>query len=269
MDEEQLESRAVEEEEEDDDDEMGRPVYNVVVRWSRKIRTEMLLHPDLNIECHTFILGIGPIACCFLDAYVFPERTELIGAVSCGHGDVDLNTVSQRCPTDKSCLVYRSMQDLGIVFCLCNIHIPPELAFFFGEKVLGVLTKADLTVAILCANPASDYKTGDDTDSPELPLVRCLRADKFTHQLPFGYLEQPNFVAGLPAAALQFCQVYKIPGVLYSSYTETQDPDSDNISAFTPVLTVPPFNKLEVNPEAEDKIKEYSSIKEEGNSLFS
>nr|CAD7441151.1 unnamed protein product [Timema bartmani] len=65
-------------------------------------------------------------------------------------------------------------------------------------------------------------------DRSELPLsfLKQLQTDNYPGAKLYGHLEQPNTVTGVPAQALSWCQVFKVPAVAYILYTDCEQVDS-------------------------------------------
>nr|CAD7451804.1 unnamed protein product [Timema tahoe] len=65
-------------------------------------------------------------------------------------------------------------------------------------------------------------------DRSELPLsfLKQLQTDNYLGAKLYGHLEQPNTVTGVPAQALSWCQVFKVPAVAYILYTDCEQVDS-------------------------------------------
>lgn len=71
----------------------------------------------------------------FVQTYVTHKNYEIIGGLFSGLSPDDMNTFSQKSPTDKSCYLYRKKDCPEVIVCQCNITVTPEQSFSFAEQV--------------------------------------------------------------------------------------------------------------------------------------
>ena len=71
----------------------------------------------------------------FVQTYVTHKNYEIIGGLFSGLQEDDVNTFSQKSPTDKSCYIYRKKDCPEVLVCQCNLTVSPEQAYSFADQV--------------------------------------------------------------------------------------------------------------------------------------
>lgn len=245
-------SRAVDDEDDELDSEFNETrekECEVVLHWGPEIREE-LLSGDNKINCQSLIFAIGEIACEFSYRYYVKLNDKPVGVVSCGLDVTDKNTLSQREMHDNSCFIYKVTKSHSSALVVIWHHkATPVQTFDIVTKVFHHISK-NVEVLILTSLHVSEYKTL----FKEVPFVQALISDSQQKSPIIQRLDVPNFVTGLPATVLQYCQVRGIPATLYVSYNEADRADSINVDVFRPLLSIPPLsNYLEDNQSIADR----------------
>jgi proteasome assembly chaperone 1 len=134
----------------------------------------------------------------------------------------------------------------SVILCVCSPDLEVTQAFSFVECISRWLVKSENVIALTC-----EFKTSHLTDEDDLPnaFLRGLSSERFIGSKLSKSLEQPNMIAGTPAALLSYCQIFKIPAVLYVVYADSFIADS--ITA-QPLIQL--FSKLQINLLKKDKL---------------
>ncbi|KAI4884876.1 hypothetical protein NFI96_028051 [Prochilodus magdalenae] len=241
-------SRAVEEDELDDledeneeDAEIRREIEEkreVHVRWCPEV--SKAVESSEHLQCSNLVIAVGPSAAGFVSAYVLrPEDWTQVGWVSLwnerSRGSSRPDTAPQ--PGEPGCVIYRQNSCPSVLVCPCTSYIAEDQLFQWAEKVLGSMQRRGLSVTVLSDALLTEYKTPDYLSGGGAPFLRALKTSAYASTLPCPVLEQPNIVAGLPAAVLSHCQVQRIPAVLFQCFTDVIHPDSVTMETYKPALS--------------------------------
>ncbi|XP_072825404.1 proteasome assembly chaperone 1 isoform X4 [Vicugna pacos] len=140
-------------------------------------------------------------------------------------------------PTEAFCVFYHLKSNPSVLLCQCSCYVAEDQQFQWLEKVFGSCSRKNMQVTVLTCRHVTDYKTAESTSSLHTPFLKALKTQNFREPLCCSLLEQPNIVHDLPAAVLSYCQVWKIPAVLYLCYTDVMKLDLITVEAFKPVLS--------------------------------
>ncbi|XP_066507671.1 proteasome assembly chaperone 1-like [Hoplias malabaricus] len=141
---------------------------------------------------------------------------------------------------------------LQVLICQCTSYIAEDQLFQWAEKVLGCIQRRGLSVTLLSDSPLAEYKTPEYLNGSSAPFLRALKTSTYTGSLPCPLLEQPNIIAGLPAAVLSHCQVHRIPAVLFQCFTDVVHPVSVTMETYKPAFSCLSTSvKLEACPSVE------------------
>ncbi|CAC5424793.1 PSMG1 [Mytilus coruscus] len=275
-------SRAVEEDD-DNDSESEFFESRVTALWTRAAKQSMS-ESEGKLPCEILIIAVGPAATGFIQTYVIHKNYEIIAGLFSGLHEDDINTLSQKTPTDKSCFLYRKKDCPKILVCQCNITVTPEQAFSFTEQfVIVTLEQAfsfteqlfpsinleDAYVSLLCSAHTSEYKADIPISDMEVPFLRSLRSTKYLGTPLAPYVDQPNIVTGLPAQCLSYCQVNKVIAVLYVCYTDSIQVDSPTMRCFLPLIQSTPIKDIvEKNPKADEMLRTIVDLHTKHNTLY-
>ncbi|EDL76674.1 Down syndrome critical region homolog 2 (human) (predicted), isoform CRA_a [Rattus norvegicus] len=101
------------------------------------------------------------------------------------------------------------------------------------------------------------------------PCSKALKTQKFKDTVYCPLLEQPNIVHGLSAAVLSYCQVWKVPAVLYVCYTDVMKLDLVTVEAFKPIFSSRSLKCLVKNiPESTEILKKLMTTNEIQSNIY-
>uniref|UniRef100_A0A5F8GNJ5 Proteasome assembly chaperone 1 n=1 Tax=Monodelphis domestica TaxID=13616 RepID=A0A5F8GNJ5_MONDO len=244
-------SRAVTEEDDDDEeDAWTQDNYEdrEVRRELEKKREVEVLQTQTNVSleiplleqypCSKFIIAIGHNAVAFLSSFVMNSGAwEEVGSTKLWNEWCRTAETTTLSPADAFCVFYRLKSE---------------------PAVFGSSPKRGLQVTLLTSRHVTDYRTPESSGSLSSPFLKALKTQSFQDAAHCTLLEQPNIVHDLPAAVLSYCQVWKIPAILYLCYTDIMKLDLVTVEAFKPILCSKSFRGLVKNaslsPEALTKL---------------
>ncbi|XP_068930941.1 proteasome assembly chaperone 1 isoform X2 [Petaurus breviceps papuanus] len=250
-------SRAVTEEEEEEEDPWTPDNFEdreVRRELERKREVEVLrTQTNLSLEiplleqypCCKFIMAVGHNAVAFLSSFVLNSETwEEIGSTKLWNEWCRTTDTTHLSPTDAFCVFYRLKSDPTVFLCQCSCYVAEDQQYQWIEKVFGSSPKRNLQITILTSRHVTDYKTPESSCNLPSPFLKALKTQSFQDAACCTLLEQPNIVHDLPAAVLSYCQVWKIPAILYLCYTDIMKLDLVTIEAFKPILGSPSLKGL-------------------------
>ncbi|XP_023414872.1 proteasome assembly chaperone 1 isoform X2 [Loxodonta africana] len=159
-------------------------------------------------------------------------------------------------PTEAFCVFYHLKSNPSVFLCQCSCYVAEDQQYQWLEKVFGSCPKKNMQVTILTSRHITDYKTSESTCSLPSPFLRALKTQNFKDPVCCSLLEQPNIVHDLPAAVLSYCQVWRIPAILYLCYTDIMKLDPITVEAFKPVLSSRSLKGLVKNiPQSTEMLK--------------
>ncbi|XP_030648729.1 proteasome assembly chaperone 1 [Chanos chanos] len=256
-------SRAVEEDDQDDieeeneeDAQIRREVEEkreVHVHWSVEV---LQSNPSQEtLHCSDLVIAVGANATGFLSAYVLNSGSwSQVGWVSLWNERSRGTSRPTRAPLpeEPGCVIYRQDQCPSVMICQSTCYIAEDQLFQWTEKVFACLQKRGLSVTVLSDSTVAEYKAPNYVYGSGSPFLRALKTSAHKDKIPCPLLEQPNIVAGLPAAVLSHCQIQRIPAVLYQCYSDVIYPDSVTMETYKPALSsLSKLVKLDPSPSAE------------------
>uniref|UniRef100_A0A8C2MYZ3 Proteasome assembly chaperone 1 n=1 Tax=Cricetulus griseus TaxID=10029 RepID=A0A8C2MYZ3_CRIGR len=168
-------------------------------------------------SCSEFIIAVGSNAAAFLSSFVMNSGVwKEVGCAKLWNEWCRTADTVHLSPTDAFCVFYQLKSN---------------------PSVFGSHPRKNMLVTILTCRHVTEYKTSESTCSLPSPFLRALKTQKFKDPVCCPLLEQPNIVHDLPAAVLSYCQVWRIPAVLYLCYTDVMKLDLVTVEAFKPVLS--------------------------------
>jgi len=196
-----------------------------------------------------FIVAHGKLITSFVKSFVCDEKHELVAEIQ----ESLLKDVKEREPESAPLIksaspVYRLNKGTSYI-CLCA-DVDMNNANKFRNAILPLLEKSS-HIVIVSAQKASTYLYDRLCSELNIPFVRCLQSSTYqSGNISAPYLEQPNFVTGIPAAILSWCEVFNVPGILYCCFTDTHEVNS--ISS-EPLIKI--FSSLSVEVLDPSKVK--------------
>ncbi|XP_077177664.1 proteasome assembly chaperone 1 [Paroedura picta] len=211
---------------------------DVHLLWNTAFRASTGSSSDHQFPFSKFILGVGHNAAAFLSSFVLNSGDwEVVGSVKLWNEWGRTSHTTSVLPTDSFCLFYQLISDPTVLLCQCTCFVAEDQQFQWLEKVFGHIQKSDLQVAVFSTSSITDYKTPESTVMLSSPFLKALKTKQFKDNVCCSLLEQPNIVRDLPAAVLSYCQVWRIPAVLYQCYTDVIKLDIFTVEAFKPILS--------------------------------
>ncbi|MEJ1282929.1 proteasome (prosome macropain) assembly chaperone 1 [Cricetulus griseus] len=177
-------------------------------------------------SCSEFIIAVGSNAAAFLSSFVMNSGVwKEVGCAKLWNEWCRTADTVHLSPTDAFCVFYQLKSNPSVFLCQCSCYIAEDQQFQWLEKVFG-------------SHPRKNMLTQKFKDPVCCPL-----------------LEQPNIVHDLPAAVLSYCQVWRIPAVLYLCYTDVMKLDLVTVEAFKPVLSSSSLECLVKTNQVFQKVK--------------
>uniref|UniRef100_A0A8C6W9S5 Proteasome assembly chaperone 1 n=1 Tax=Nannospalax galili TaxID=1026970 RepID=A0A8C6W9S5_NANGA len=240
--------RAGTEEEEEEEEESRRetPEDREVRRQLARKREVQLLRRQTKTSlevallekysCSKFIIAIGNNAVAFLSSFVMNSGVwEEVGCTKLWNEWCRTADTVHLSPADAFCVFYQLKSD---------------------PSVFGSRPRKTTKITVLTCRHVTEYKTSESVGSLPSPFLKALKTQHFRDPVCCSLLEQPNIAHGLPAAVLSYCQVWKIPAVLYLCYTDVMKLDLITVEAFKPVLSCSSLKSLAKNiPQSTDILK--------------
>ncbi|XP_044522846.1 proteasome assembly chaperone 1 isoform X3 [Gracilinanus agilis] len=184
----------------------------------------------------------------FLSSFVMNSGTwEEVGSTKLWNEWCRTTDTTNLSPTDAFCVFYRLKSDPTVLLCQCSCYVAEDQQYQWLEKVFGSSPKRNLQITILTSRHVTDYKTPESCCNLPSPFLKALKTQSFQDAAYCTLLEQPNIVHDLPAAVLSYCQVWKIPAILYLCYTDIMKLDLVTVEAFKPILCSKSFRGLVKN----------------------
>ncbi|KAM6309976.1 proteasome assembly chaperone 1 [Aegotheles albertisi] len=222
------------------------------------------------LVCSRLVVAIGHNAAAFLSSFILDSVCwEVVGVGKLWNEWCRTPSTTNVLPTDSFCLFYRLISDPTVLLCQCSCYVAEDQQFQWLEKVFGCMQKEGLQVTILSTCPVADYKTQESTLTLPSPFLKALKTKEFKEHVCCPLLEQPNIVRDLPAAVLSYCQVWRIPAVLYQCYTDVIKLDTVTIEAFKPLLSSKTLKSLVKDVSESTKIlKKLLTTNETHNNIY-
>uniref|UniRef100_A0A8D0NU38 Proteasome assembly chaperone 1 n=1 Tax=Sus scrofa TaxID=9823 RepID=A0A8D0NU38_PIG len=211
-------------------------------REVRLLRRQTKTSLDVSLlekyPCSKFIIAIGNNAVAFLSSFVMNSGVwEEVGCAKLWNEWCRTTDTTHLSPAEAFCVFYHLKSNPSVLLCQCSCYVAEDQQFQWLEKVFGSCPKKNMQVTVLTCRHVTDFKTSESTSSLHTPFLRALKTQNFREAPCCSLLEQPNIVHDLPAAVLSYCQVWKIPAVLYLCYTDVMKLDLITVEAFKPVLS--------------------------------
>ncbi|KAM5281695.1 proteasome assembly chaperone 1 isoform 3-T3 [Ctenodactylus gundi] len=193
----------------------------------RQTKTSLEVSLLEKYPCSKFIIAIGNNAVAFLSSFVMNSGVwEEVGCAKLWNEWCKTTDTVHLCPPEAYCVFY---------------HLRSN------PSVFGSCPKKNMQVTVLTCRHITEYKTSGSTSSLPSPFLKALKTQHFKEPVCCSLLEQPNIVHDLPAAVLSYCQVWKIPAILYLCYTDVMKLDLVTAEAFKPILSSRSFKGLVKN----------------------
>ncbi|CAH6792594.1 proteasome assembly chaperone 1 [Phodopus roborovskii] len=220
--------------------------------------------------CSKFIIAVGRNATAFLSSFVMNSGVwKEVGCAKLWNEWCRTTDTVHLSPTDAFCVFYQLKSDPSVFLCQCSCYIAEDQQFQWLEKVFGSRPRKSMQVTILTCRHVTEYKTSESTCSLPSPFLRALKTHKFKGPVCCPLLEQPNIVHDLPAAVLSYCQVWKVPAVLYLCYTDVMQLDLVTVEAFKPILSSRSLECLVKNiPESTEILKKLMTANEIQSNIY-
>lgn len=269
-----------EEEEEEEQSRRDTPEDREVRRQLARKREVRLLRrqTETSLEavllethpCSKFIIAVGSNATAFLSAFVMNSGVwEEVGCAKLWNEWCRTTDTVRLSPTDVFCVFYQLKSDPSVLLCQCSCYIAEDQQFQWLEKVFGFRPRKNMQVTVLTCRHITEYKTCESTYNLSSPFLRALKTQTFKDALCCPLLEQPNIVHDLSAAVLSYCQVWKIPAVLYLCYTDVMKLDRVTVEAFKPLLSSRSLKCLVKNiPESTEILKKLMTTNEIQSNIY-
>ncbi|XP_028411457.1 proteasome assembly chaperone 1-like [Dendronephthya gigantea] len=196
---------------------------------------------DKKVSCQLLVLAFERIPTSFIQAHFMNSDTRIVGVVSSGKERCHVNnSLLQTASSDKTCFIHSTTGPNKVLFCQCKVDILPEACHNWANEVLSKIKPEK--VLILSSLPASVCSLNIDVNGDQ---IFALKTDSWESNICCQFLPLPNIVSNLPAAALSYCQIFKIPALAYIAVTTTDSvADSTAIEIFNTLLKHEPLKDL-------------------------
>ncbi|KAF6121282.1 proteasome assembly chaperone 1 [Phyllostomus discolor] len=248
-----------EDEEEEDEERTETPEDREVRRQLARKREVRLLRRQTKTSlevsllekypCSKFIIAVGNNAVAFLSSFVMNSGAwEEVGCAKLWNEWCRTTDTAHLSPAEAFCVFY---------------HLKSN------PSVFGSCPKKNVQVTVLTSRHVTDYRTSESPGSLRCPFLRALKTQTLKEPPCCPLLEQPNIVHDLPAAVLSYCQVWKLPAVLYLCYTDVMKLDLVTMEAFKPVLSSRSFKGLVKNiPQSTEILKKLVTAEEIQSNIY-
>nr|XP_004654543.1 proteasome assembly chaperone 1 [Jaculus jaculus] len=269
-----------EEEEEDDEGRRETPEDREVRRQLAKKREVRLLQGQTKTSlevpllekypCSKFIIAIGSNAVAFLSSFVMNSGVwEEVGCTKLWNEWCRTTDTVHLSPTEAFCVFYRLKSNPSIFLCQCSCYVAEDQQYQWLEKVFGSCPRKNMQITILTCRHITEYKTPEAPSSLPSPFLKALKTQTYKDAVCCSLLEQPNIAHDLPAAVLSYCQVWKIPAVLYLCYTDVMQLDLVTVEAFKPALSSRSLAGLAKNiPQSTEMLKRLMTTSEIQSNIY-
>ncbi|XP_004062854.1 proteasome assembly chaperone 1 isoform X1 [Gorilla gorilla gorilla] len=272
-----------EEEEEEEEEEEGRretPEDREVRQQLARKREVRLLRRQTKTSlevallekypCSKFIIAIGNNAVAFLSSFVMNSGVwEEVGCAKLWNEWCRTTDTTHLSSTEAFCVFYHLKSNPSVFLCQCSCYVAEDQQYQWLEKVFGSCPRKNMQITILTCRHVTDYKTSESTGSLPSPFLKALKTQNFKDSACCPLLEQPNIVHDLPAAVLSYCQVWKIPAILYLCYTDVMKLDLITVEAFKPILSTRSLKGLVKNiPQSTEILKKLMTTNEIQSNIY-
>ncbi|XP_038059023.1 proteasome assembly chaperone 1-like [Patiria miniata] len=245
-----LPSRAVDDDEEEEEDETQSRFPEPELQWKHDFQKDIEQSPGKRFGCEMLIIGIGPAATGFLDAYILWDDPTIVGTIDCDPNRSEVRPESVA--GHRTCSVYRLKRQPEVLVCQCKHEIVPEMCHIWTEKMFQDLDTTKLQVIVMDTAPTTEYRTQMSPSEMSTPFLRSLQSQTHSSKLQCQVLESPNVVKGLSAAVLSHCHIFGVSCVVYVGFLDGLFLHTDDIKVFNSLLSNSPLKKIyKKNPNAD------------------
>lgn len=215
-------------------DELKTPILCWIPEVSKNLKNGIL--EDVS----SIIFGFQKAGATYVTARFSPNQ--LIGTYILPEINLAGNCLNLANPSNKLCNIYRLSEDPSIIIVSCSYTVSQESAYIWSRKLLSQI-KAK-RVIIYDTLDGTDIKADVSSEGlPHPPYLRKLQTSNSSKMDTVKILETPNYVKGCSASVMSWCEIYKVPAVLYLSlndiYYGNSETTVETIAAFDE-----PFNSL-------------------------
>ncbi|KAF7483789.1 Hypothetical predicted protein [Marmota monax] len=236
----------------------------------RQTKTSLEVSLLEKYPCSKFIIAIGNNAVAFLSSFVMNSGVwEEVGCAKLWNEWCRTVDTTHLSPSESFCVFYHLKSNPLVFVCQCSCYVAEDQQYQWLEKVFGSCPRRNMQVTILTCRHVTDYKTSESTGSLPSPFLKALKTQNFKDTACCSLLEQPNIIHDLPAAVLSYCQVWKIPAILYLCYTEVMTLDLITVEAFKPILSSKSLKGLAKNiPQGTEILKKLMTTNEIQSNIY-
>ncbi|XP_011839553.1 PREDICTED: proteasome assembly chaperone 1 isoform X1 [Mandrillus leucophaeus] len=237
----------------------------------RQTKTSLEVSLLEKYPCSKFIIAIGNNAVAFLSSFVMNSGVwEEVGCAKLWNEWCRTADTTHLSSTEAFCGFYHLKSNPSVFLCQCSCYVAEDQQYQWLEKVFGSCPRKNMQITILTCRHVTDYKTLESTGSLPSPFLKALKTQNFKDPACCPLLEQPNIVHDLPAAGvLSYCQVWKIPAILYLCYTDVMKLDLITVEAFKPILSTRSLKGLVKNiPQSTEILKKLMTTNEIQSNIY-
>uniref|UniRef100_A0A0A9YU54 Proteasome assembly chaperone 1 n=2 Tax=Lygus hesperus TaxID=30085 RepID=A0A0A9YU54_LYGHE len=204
-----------------DDEEDGSPATH-----GNSLEVKELVPGSLGAECNVLIISEGNVARGFSDNHLIGEEAQVLAEVQLPlNQQMDTDFPARRKAAEPT-LLYKLKNSTYLLDVSSSIDI--LLSNNLTLSIESVLRSAK-KIVVLCNRPTADYRC-DSINSLPSAFLRVLKTSSWTDPLDQRTLEQPNFVSGLPASIVSWCEATNKPCVAAICYTDTDKAETVTVS---------------------------------------
>ncbi|XP_049741268.1 proteasome assembly chaperone 1-like [Elephas maximus indicus] len=239
--------------------------------WKREVcllrrQTQTSLQVSLleKYSCSKFIIAVENNTVAFLSSFVMNSGIwEEVCCAELWNESCRTTDAVSLSPTEAFCVFYHLKSNPSVFLCQCSWYVAEDQQYQWLEKAFGSCPKKNTQVTILTGRNITDYKTSESTCSMPSPFLRALKTQNFKDPVCCSLLEQPKIVHDLPAAVLSYCQVWRIPAILYLCYTDVMKLEPITVEAFKPILSSRSLKGLvKIIPQSTEMLKKLMATNE-------
>ncbi|XP_069696535.1 proteasome assembly chaperone 1-like [Periplaneta americana] len=248
-------SRAFWGDEYDSEDDTRTETQNM---HDRKLEVSSLVSQHIPSTIKLFLVIHGPLTEGFVETCFLKKGEPIVEIKEVETENIDDDELLKRRKRRPS-TIYCLSSD--IMMCVCSPHLDIMQSFDFTEKISPWMKNAEQVIILDCSYISGYSVTRLQNDFPDA-FLKALKTDNFNKPVLSEILEQPNTAKGIPAGVLTWCQVFKIPAVLYICYARNYEVDSNSVKLFCQLFCKMPFKLLKEKPDFTHKLStapEFSS----------
>ncbi|KAF6205258.1 hypothetical protein GE061_019426 [Apolygus lucorum] len=185
-----------------------------------------LVPGSLGAECNLLVISEGNVSRGFSDHHLMGEDAQVLAEIQLpSHEQMDTDFPARRKAAEPT-LLYKLKHSTYLLDVSSSIDI--LLSNNLTLSIQSVLRSAK-KIVVLCNRPTADFRCDSINDLPSA-FLRVLKTSSWTEPLDQRIVEQPNFISGLPASIISWCEASNKPCVAAICFTDTDRAEAVTVS---------------------------------------